>query len=73
MECKPTQLVLHEVDQTPRVSVFQGLGKVLVHKPMEKPNHVSVFQRLGKAPRLKPMVKFNKKKNGNSIRRDKEM
>ena len=62
MECKPTQLVLNEVDQTPRVSVFQGLGKVLVHKPMEKPNHVSVFQCLGKAPRLKPMVKFNKNK-----------
>ena len=62
MECEPTQLVLNEVDQTPRVSVFQRLGKVLVHKPMEKPNRVSVFQRLGKDPRLKPMVKFNKNK-----------
>ena len=62
MECEPTQLVLNEVDQTPRVSVFQRLGKVLVHKPMEKPNCVSVFQCLGKAPRLKPMVKFNKNK-----------
>ena len=62
MECEPTQLVLNEVDQTPRVSIFQRLGKVLVHKPMEKPNRVSIFQCLGKASRLKPMVKFNKNK-----------
>lgn len=62
MECEPTQLVSNEADQTPHVSVFQRLGKALLHKLMERPSRVSVFQCLGKALRLKPMVKFNKNK-----------